>query len=80
MKLETLIEANRVASELNKWKDMQTRLSLGDGFFSMQFKASKNKTMFTEYDYYIRDEKTIGCFKKFVDSMIEKCEKEIKNM
>jgi hypothetical protein len=46
----------------------------------MSFKAEKNKTMFTDFEYSITDDKTIACFKKFVDEQIKKCQDEIERM
>ena len=80
MKLETLFEANKVAKELERWNDIATRLECGNGFYQMSFKAEKNKTMFTEFEYSIKDEKTIVCFKKFVDEQIKRCQDEIERM
>jgi len=80
MKLDTLFEANKVAAELRQWQDMELRLSLGDGFFQIMFKAYKAKTLPDEYDKVIKDEATINAFKKFVKSMVKKCEDEIAAM
>jgi allantoicase len=80
MKLETLFEANKVAKELERWNDIATRLECGNGFYRMSFKAEKNKTMFTDFEYSITDDKTIACFKKFVDEQIKKCQDEIERM
>lgn len=80
MKLQTLIEANRIASELKRWKDIYTRLECGDSFYQMIFKADKNKTMDSEYQYMIYDEPTINCFKHFVDTQIKKYEDELERI
>jgi hypothetical protein len=80
MKLETLFEANKIAKELERWNDISMRLSCGNGFYQLLFKAGQNKTMFTEFEYNISDEKTIACFKNFVDEQIKKCQDEIERM
>lgn len=80
MKLETLVKANRVARELERWKDIAMRLSLGGSFCQISFKAEKNKTMSSEFEYFIRDEKTIETFKAFVNNRIKECEDEIEQM
>lgn len=80
MKLDTLFEANKVASQLRKWQDMDLRLSLGTGNYSLKFTAQKTKTLFDEYEHYVTDEETVKAFKKFVKSMVKKCEDEIEKM
>lgn len=80
MTIETLVKANRVAKELERWRDIGTRLQCGSGFYQISFKAEKNKTMSSEYDYCIDDEKTINAFKAFVNDRIEKCEDELEQL
>lgn len=80
MKLETLFKANKIAKELEIWNDIATRLGCGNGFYNLSFKAEKNKTMFTEFEYSIKDEKTIACFKKFVDEQIKRCNDELERL
>lgn len=80
MTLETLVKANRVARELERWKDIAMRLNLGNGFCQIVFKAEKTKTMSSEFEYFIGDEKTIDTFKAFVNDRIKECEDEIEQM
>jgi len=80
MKLETLFEANKIAKELEKWNDINLRLECGKGFYQMTFKASKNKTMHTEFEQSINDDKTIDCFKKFIGMQIKRCNDELERM
>ncbi len=80
MKLETLVRANQVARQLERWKDIDMRLSCGDGFGRILFKAEKNKTMTSEFEYFICDEGTINAFKVFVGEQIKECLDEIEQM
>ena len=80
MTLETLVRANKVARELERWNDIASRLECGEGFGAISFKAEKNKTMSSEFEYFIRDVKTIDTFKAFVNDRIKECEDEIEQM
>jgi len=80
MKLEVLFDANKIAAELRQWQDIDTRLSCGDGFYNIMFNAYQTKSLDGKYEKLIKDEGTINAFKKFVKSMIKKCEDEIERL
>ena len=80
MTTEKLFEANKIAKELSHWNDIATRLECGNGFYRMSFHASKNKTMHTEFEQPIKDEKTIDCFKKFVSEQVKRCKDEFERL
>ena len=80
MKLETLYAANRILSELRRWQEIDTRLSLGDEFYRLSFIANESKILPDKYEVWIKDKNTIDAYKKFVDSMIKHCEDRLAKM
>ena len=76
MELEKLKEANRLAYEISKLQDIQTRLECGNGFYQIQFVAHKVKTLPDEYTKLIDDKETIEAYKKFIKATIKKLQSD----
>jgi hypothetical protein len=80
MDLETLHKANLINDDLQKWKDISTRLSCGNAFFALNFEAIETKSMPTKYTLNITDKKTIDTYKEFVEAMIQKCWSDLEKL
>jgi len=78
MKQSALKEANRIAGELIKWRDVHLRLRVGNNAFCIKFQAYDVKTISsTSYDLIIHDEKTLSTYKAFVEECIKQCEADL---
>jgi len=77
MKQSALKEANRIAGELIKWKDVHLRLRAGNNAFCIKFQAYEVKTISSTYDLTISDEKTLSTYKAFVEECIKRCEADL---
>ncbi len=77
---ETLQKGTQIKIRLDRLKDIQTRLNLGDGFGQIKFIAHQNKTMFTEFEEHILSVDVVQAYKKFVTKEIQMLEKQFSEL
>lgn len=79
MEIDIIHKANQILFELDRWKDIETRISCDVGC-SIIFEAFETKSMNSKYRVNITDKKTIDTYHEYVKSMIEKYETELKEL